>query len=76
MPKFLVSYDRHMSTHGQEFDISRETVMELATKPKREDFSHIELLLEDEFLHKHRKHLQKLLYISYKIKKVVACRHK
>lgn len=74
MPKFIVHYDRHMSTIGQEIDVSRTVEMEFDKKPIRKDFPRIEQMLENEFYRKFAKTIKRtkrLVDISYKIKKVV-----
>ncbi len=70
MPKFLVSYERQMSTVGQEIKTTGRVVIELDNRPsRRKGFGEVEKILKERFLATHRGHLKNLLAVSFKIQK-------
>ena len=71
MPKFSLCCEQELSTPHQ--DIKRISIrtIEFDRKPKRKDFPEIELALELQFIKDAGRRRKNILYISYKVKKVL-----
>lgn len=68
--KFVVSYERHISTANQEVVARRKTAIEFDRKPGRKDFPAIERMLGEKLLRQHSGNLGNPVYVSFKVKRV------